>query len=218
MPFNRVLGVYSGVAMSASKIVFLSIFLVLAISLVLPLRPQTKDTSIQPSQEKPSVSTGVQAASQNDAVTLFITVTDKKGQPATDLTKANMHVFEDTMEQVVDSFQYDTSTAVFLGVLIDISGSSRDEKGREKKLGALSDFLHTGLRNQDAGFIIAFRDEGFLLTDLTNSRQDFDQALSKIERYQPHGSTSLYDSIYAAADADFHGRSGRRALLILSDF
>lgn len=43
-------------------------------------------------------------------------------------------------------------------------------------------------------------------------------AFDKLKKYEPRGSTALYDGIKEAAEANFKGRSGRRVLVVVGDW
>jgi Ca-activated chloride channel family protein len=159
-----------------------------------------------------------QVAAPDNVVTLFVSATDEKGLAVSDLVPAEIYLSEDKVEQKIESFVLDSSTPVVIAVLIDMSGSRRDEKSRQAEHAALSEFLHTALRNVDTAGILVFNDEIFVLTELTSDIHEFDRVLHEIAKYQPHGATALFDAIFSAAGARIPGRSGHRALLVLSDF
>lgn len=189
---------------------------VIGLSLAAPVLPQPPSAPGLSSAERPGIPR--QTSSAKGKAAIFVTVTDEKGQPVPDLREEEIQVFEDGRKQQIESFARDSATAVLAGILVDISGSRRDEKTRTAELNALSRFLHTSLRVQDGAYIAAFGDQMFLLTDLTNNTVDFDRALHQIALNQPRGSTSLFDSIHRMAGTQFPGRWGRRVLLVLSDF
>lgn len=191
-------------------------FLPLTLGLTLSLQQPAATKQEAPAQK--STASTSQTGPGVAGLAIFATITDRNGRPMTDLTGEEIRIFEDGVERQIDFFAPDSTAAVLAGVLVDISGSRRDEKTRGKVQDALWEFLHTGLRRQDSAYIMAFGDQNYLLTDLTNNVVEFEGALRKIAVYTPHGSTALYDAIYAAASAGFAGRTGRRVLLVLSDF
>jgi Ca-activated chloride channel homolog len=162
---------------------------------------------------------GSQIITPEGDVTLFVRVTDKKGVPITGIKSTEVRLFENGREQKIESFTYDSSNGVIIGVLVDVSGSRhQDEKAQKKEISAISDFLDNGLSTQDAAYIAAFNERIYLATDLTKKREDFDRGLQKIVAFVPRGSTALYDAICSSADAQLPGQSRHRALLVLSDF
>jgi Ca-activated chloride channel homolog len=154
----------------------------------------------------------------DNAVTVFVFARDKKGQAVSDLTPDEIHLSADSVEQNIESFVPDHSTAVLLAVLVDVSGSRHDEKSGKVERNALSNFFHSTLHGGDSAAIIVFSERFSLLTDITSDQKELDQALEKLALKKPWGPTALYDAVFAAAGARISGRSGRRAILILSDF
>jgi Ca-activated chloride channel family protein len=171
-----------------------------------------------PTVNEPTTRQGAQPTDGDNLVTLFVSAKDKKGQAVNDLTPDEIHLYEDKVEQTIESFVIDSSMAVHLAVLIDVSGSRNDKKNEKVERNAVSDFLHTALHDGDAAAIIVFSDRFSLVTDLTGDQKEFDRALEKIAAYKPHGSTALYDTILAVGRGRIPGRLGRRAIVILSDF
>jgi VWFA-related protein len=120
-----------------------------------------------------------QAAAPDNGVTLFVSARDEKGHAITDLAPGEIRLWEDKIEQKIESFVPDSATPVLLAVLIDTSGSLRDKFPLKAETSALSELIHTGLRSGDAAIIATFDDEVHLRTQMTTDTQQLDQALRK---------------------------------------
>lgn len=80
-------------------------------------------------------------------------------------------------------------------------------------LAAIKQFTST-LGNEDNFFFLAFSEHGSLVTDFVPSA---DQVLDHLHFVKPGGPSSLYDSIYLAADRLKKSRNLKKSLLVISD-
>lgn len=159
-----------------------------------------------------------QAPAASDVATVHVAVTDENGIPVTDLTKAEFVVREDGKPQEILEVLRDTTTPLLVGVLVDISGSTRIGKHRKDNLQALSGFFMKTIQDSSGAFLVSFSDAITLITKVTSSRAVFELGLKRLAETEPKGSTALYDSIYGFAGETFEGRTGRRIILAVSDF
>jgi len=173
-------------------------------------------------------------------VSLLASVRDKQGHIVSVLGKDDFNVLEDGRLQTIKYFSRETDLPLTLGLLVDTSLSQRRVLGKEKD--ASYRFLDKVLRAQkDKTFVIHFDHETELLRDLTASRQDLQHALDQLElpadsRPQmnrgggggyPRGGggrrgnsgpgTTLYDAIFLASDEIMKKRTGRKAIILLTD-
>ncbi|MFN8007433.1 MAG: VWA domain-containing protein [Terriglobia bacterium] len=167
-------------------------------------------------------------------VNLLATVRNKQGQIVRDLNKEDFLIEEDGRTQVIRYFGKETDLALTLGLLVDTSLSQRNLIGQERS--ASSSFIGQVLReDKDQAFLIHFDREVELLQDLTSSKQRLDAALESLEvphpsqRSGPHspgtgtgghrrgGGTLLYDAVYLAANEVMKRKTGRKALVLLTD-
>lgn len=109
---------------------------------------------------------GVIRASIN-LVDLLVSVRDKKGAIAKDLTQGDFRVFEDSKEQEIRRFSRETDLPLTIGMVVDVSGSVADEIPDERT--AARKFFDQVLRPQDQAFIIEFDSDATMLQDTTNS-------------------------------------------------
>lgn len=160
------------------------------------LPAQNTEPSKPPAGSSPQASTETKPIKVLvDLVNVLFTVTDKKNRLVLDLTKDNVHVFEDTKPQSIRFFSRESDLPLRIAILVDTSNSIRDRLRFEQE--AAVDFLTTTVRpGKDLAFIVAFDVEPQLLQDYTDSTEKLSQAVRGL---QAGGGTSLYDAIFFSA-------------------
>jgi VWFA-related protein len=137
-------------------------------------------------------------------------VTDRDDRPILDLHREDFHLFEDTVEQKIESFSIDQAP-VSLGIVFDASGSMKNKI--DKSFSAVEQFLKTSLPG-DEFFLVQFSDVPKLRIPFT---PDTDEILAGLSLVQPQGWTAMFDAIYVAVNQMRLAKNPRKALLILSD-
>lgn len=188
------------------------------------------ETSPSNSTSTPTFATGVKV------VNVPVSVRDKQGKPIIKLTQADFELKEDGRKQEIRYFARQTDTPVTLGLLMDTSFSQRRVLGQERSAG--KDFLKAVLRpERDAAFVIGFDVEVELTQDATSALKPLESALDDLELpdearqrrargvgRRPGGGgfgagigTLLFDAVFLAADEVLRTRTGRKAMIVLSD-
>src|ERR1700719_5403847 len=85
--------------------------------------------SQQPADQNPSETLKVNV----NVVQLFFNVKDKHGALIPNLTKDDFEVHEDGTPQTIKYFTAETNLPLTLGIMIDASGSQRNEIKKQKK-------------------------------------------------------------------------------------
>jgi VWFA-related protein len=185
-------------------------------------------------QETPRFSTDV------NVVNVLATVRDKNGAMVHNLIKDDFTLEEDSRPQQITYFAQQSDLPLTLGLLVDTSGSQRNEIESERR--ASYKFFEQVLHeDKDKAFVIHFDREVELLQDLTSSRADLDKALDDLgtggarpqlnrrPQGQPGGGgqgqgrggaaggTALYDAVLLASDELMAKQKGRKAVVVLSD-
>jgi Ca-activated chloride channel family protein len=142
-------------------------------------------------------------------VILWATVTDRKDNLITGLTKDDFTVQEDGKAQRIIEF-YPEDRPITMAILLDTSGSMR-EKMKEVHAAAGA-FVET-LRPEDRALVIDFDDKVFLIQDLTSDHEPLREAITSTKAL---GATSIYDALHAAF-RKLEGIKGRKAIVLLSD-
>ena len=146
-----------------------------------------------------------------DLVSVDVIVTDRDGnRSSAGLKASDFTVYEDGVRQKISNFSA-ADVPFNLVLLIDTSGSTRDEVGLMRR--AARRFLDE-LRPQDRIAIIQFSRQVELLKDLTSDRAKIEEALQLL---RPGSGTSFYDSLQLTIDEVFKKVEGRKAIVALTD-
>lgn len=202
----------------------------------------TKPATAAQDDAKPAGDTGTLAVKANLVVIPTI-VRDKKGALVKDLKKEDFSLQVDGQAQPIRYFDHDNDVPLTLGLLVDVSGSMKNETDAERT--ASQAFLDTmlapsnGNRGSDKAFVVQFAKEVELLQDVTDAKPHLQRALKELGtsspsfhttddtsgpntdsegRYIRHGGTALYDAIFLSGDEVMSKQTGkRRALIVMTD-
>ena len=149
--------------------------------------------------------------SNTKLVVLHTTVVDRRDRIVSDLTKADVKVFEDDQQQELKGFVQE-DVPVSVGILVDNSGSMRDK--RLKVNAAAVEFVKAS-NPEDEVFIVNFNDEASLDSDFTSDIARMQDALQRIDS---RGGTAFYDAIQMSLDhVKKKGKHDKRVLLVITD-
>jgi VWFA-related protein len=210
----------------------------------------------QPSSDQPSFAPAKDSAKQASTPTISVdsrlvnipvVVRNDKGALVLNLKKEDFSLLVDGKAQTIRYFDLDTNLPLTLGLLVDTSGSVRNEIDEERTAGEafLEDMLES---KDDKAFVIQFSRTVELLQDVTNSRPKLQAALQQLDTTAPNsgssggnsgsdpndtndsgnsngggrgrgfgGGTMLYDSVFLASDELMSKQKGRKALVVLTD-
>lgn len=148
---------------------------------------------------------------ETDLVVLDVSVVDQTNNPVFDLRKEDFLVFEDKIQQSIETVSR-AEVPISLGLVIDTSGSMRS-KLQTVTDAALS--LVKQMREDDEAFVAQFKGEPELLKEFTTDRVEIEDAIGEMFT---SGGTALLDAMIATADyAQEKGRHRRKALIVISD-
>jgi Ca-activated chloride channel family protein len=145
-----------------------------------------------------------------DAVELYTTVSEH-GRPVAGLSASNFKVYEDSVIQKVESFEYVKNLPLTVGLMVDTSASMLESLPEAQK--AAMSFLDYTIGEKDRAFTISFDSSPNLLAKLTNRKDKLFRSLAGL---RAEGSTALYDSIIYGL-YQFTGVKGKKTLVILTD-
>ena len=148
-----------------------------------------------------------------DLVTMGVTVTDKKGNLVTDLTREDFEILEDGRKQTISEFASEDQAGgppMHLGLMLDIS-ESMDEDMKFTKTAAMK-FLNTLLDAVDVT-VVDFDTEVRLAR---YGQNDFARLIERIRQRKATGWTALYDAIGVYLDGAA-GQDGRKIMLLYTD-
>jgi Ca-activated chloride channel family protein len=147
-----------------------------------------------------------------------VTVLDKKGVPVTGLTRNDFLVLEDKRPVQFDflgEIKELEKLPIYIGVLMDTSGSTAGKLGFEKE--AAKNFLYTVTRTRkDHAAFVTFDDQVTLRQDFTRNLELLEKAIDGVKK--PGTQTALFDAIWQFCDEKMRTvASPRRALVVITD-
>jgi Ca-activated chloride channel family protein len=159
-----------------------------------------------PNPNKPGIKVDV------DLVALHAAVLDRRGVFVDGLPPEAFHVYEDKVEQTLKVAKQE-DVPVSMGLVVDSSGSMFEK--RAKVNAAALTFVQTS-NPQDEAFVVNFNDEYYLDTvdDFTSDINEMKDALA---RFDPRGSTALYDAIIGSVDHLKKAHRDKRVILVMTD-
>jgi Ca-activated chloride channel family protein len=167
-------------------------------------------TSVIRAQE-PFSKTGNQTLKVNvDRVLVNATVSDSQGRMVTGLERGDFQLWEDKIEQEIDSFSSEDSP-LSIGLLFDSTGSMSD------KISTARDAAVTFLKNgnpEDEYFLVTFSQNAQLAENFTT---DISRLRNRLLLSSAKGSTPLFDAVYMALAKMKNAENKRRALLLITD-
>ena len=149
-------------------------------------------------------------------VRLPITVTDKHGAFVSGLTQNDFLIFEDKVQQQIDSFtsEQNNNLPLNIAVLMDTSPSTAGKLRFEQE--AAKNFIYTVVRpRKDRVLFATFDDQITLRQDFTDRIELLDRAVDAVKK--PGTQTSLYDAVWEFCDEKMRSAQGRRALVVITD-
>jgi len=149
-----------------------------------------------------------------EIVNVGVTVTDKRGNFLTDLTRDDFEVVEDGRAQTVQYFargdEVENAPELHIGLLFDTSGSM-DADIKLSRSGAIR-FLNT--MNRAVDMTLVDFDTEVRVTKFGPA--DFARLVERIRSWKPEGLTAMYDALGVYLDGATHG-PGRKILVIFTD-
>jgi VWFA-related protein len=189
---------------------------VLTLCLLLLSRPGWSRAGLpqQAEQAQPPVTT---LKVTTRVVAISAVVKAKDGEPRAGLSKDDFVLKQDGREEPIRYFSQGSVLPLTLALLVDTSGSQRTFIGDESL--ASDVFFETMLdRPQDQAMLVQFDYRVLELKGMTNSANELHLALSLLSsRASPIGGTLLNDAVYTVAKDFLAKKSGRKAIVILTD-
>ena len=148
-----------------------------------------------------------------DLTTFAATITDKKGNLVTDLTRDDFEVLEDGRPQAIQYFASgdgDSSPPMHLGLMVDASGSMQSDMKLAQ--GAAIKFLNMLPAAED----ITLVDFDTEVRITRYPQRDFARLVERIRQRKADGWTALYDALGTYLDgAD--SQDGRKVMVMYTD-
>ena len=148
-----------------------------------------------------------------DITTFGVTVTDRKGNIVTELSKDDFQILEDGTPQAIQYFargEGETSPAMHLGLMLDASGSMQSDMKLAQS--AAIKFLNMLPSAED----ITLVDFDTKVRITQYPQRDFARLVERIRQRKPDGWTALYDALGTYLDGA-HEQEGRKILVMYTD-
>ncbi len=147
-------------------------------------------------------------------VTCIVAAADGSAVPG--LRREDFRVYEDGIAQSIAYFDASTTPAS-VALVIDASPSVLRDSEEMKQA---ADALITALAPLDQAAVVDFSAHTYLQLPFSDVREQARRALGRInvrELFTDTGGSNIYEAVYLAARELFPGRTGRKAILLLTD-
>jgi VWFA-related protein len=148
-----------------------------------------------------------------EAVTVNVTVRDRRGRLVRNLTKSDFEVIDSgSAREIRDFFRGDSP--VSLAVLLDISGSMSVGGNIDRAREAVAIAMKTLRDQSDEASLFTFDSE---LREVVRFTTDLDRVREVSLAGKPWGQTSLYDAVAQTAQTVAERTNKHRAVLVITD-
>jgi Ca-activated chloride channel family protein len=149
------------------------------------------------------------------AISIAVTVQDKKGRYINDLTEEDFTIYENEEKKDLTYFSHAFDAPLSLTVLLDVSGSMALQDKLKESKEALR-YLMTFLLGPDDEFsLLIFADgEVEVAVKFSHNKNDF---FAVMERTEAYGQTALNDAVAVSPEFANRGSKEKRALLLITD-
>lgn len=149
------------------------------------------------------------------AISIAVTVHDKKGRYINDLTKEDFSIFENDEKKDITYFNHDFRAPLSLTVLLDVSGSMALQGKLEESKESLKYLVTSLLDLEDEFSLLIFADgEVEVAMNFSNNKNYF---LEVLERTEAYGQTALNDAVAVTPEFANRGDNEKRAILLITD-
>jgi Ca-activated chloride channel homolog len=155
-------------------------------------------------------------AVRTEMVPVTCTVSTEDGTPVPGLERKDFQVFEDGVEQPISYFDASTQPAS-VALVIDASPSVLPDAQQMKQA---ADALIDALAPLDQAAVVDFSAHTYLQLPFSDVREQIRRAVARVDVRELLGDTggsNIYQSVYLAASELFPGRTGRKAIVLLTD-
>jgi VWFA-related protein len=190
-------------------LLLIPVFCLLGVSLMTPAQQAPANSN---AATTPSTSPGTPATFTFNLIAL-----DKDGKPVTDLKSGDLHLFENKVEQKIESLSPAAAEPLTIGFFFDVSGSRRADKYIEQETKLVSVLLRAIWHEGDLAFLIAFNNITHVDVQPTQKLEEMDKGLKLIPG-ENRSSTALYDALCLVTGEKVSAFPGRKVYVVLSDF
>jgi Ca-activated chloride channel homolog len=168
----------------------------------------------QPGSAASASATAIRSTTQMVSVTCMVATSD--GTPVPGLARDDFRVYDDGAEQKISYFDASTQPAS-VAIVIDASPSVLRDSDEMK---SAADALIDALAPLDQAAIVDFAAHTYLQLPFSDVRELMRRAVTRVnvrELFGDTGGTNIYEAVYLTAHELFPGRTGRKAIVLLTD-
>jgi Ca-activated chloride channel family protein len=144
-------------------------------------------------------------------VNVFVTVTDARGAPVSNLQKENFLLKEDGKEQKIAVFSKESALPLSIVLAVDTSLSTRKDLPLE--LISARKFARTIVRPEDGMSVYKFSETVSQMVPFTNDLKQIDEGIDHVRN---GAATALYDAVFLGSHA-LSRRQGRKVMVAITD-
>ena len=156
----------------------------------------------------------IQVRTQAVPVTCVVSTTD--GTAVQGLRREDFRVYEDGLAQEISYFDASTQPAG-VALILDASPSVLPDADEMREA---SDALIDALAPLDKAAVVDFSGHTYLQLPFSDVREEIRRAVDRVnirELFTDTGGSNIYEAVYLTARQLFHGRTGRKAIVLLTD-
>ncbi|MGC2417565.1 MAG: VWA domain-containing protein [Candidatus Acidiferrales bacterium] len=156
----------------------------------------------------------IQVRTQAVPVTCVVSTTD--GTAVQGLRREDFRVYEDGLAQKISYFDASTQPAS-VALILDASPSVLPDADEMREA---SDALIDALAPLDQAAVVDFAGHTYLQLPFSDVREEIRRAVDRVnirELFADTGGSNVYEAVYLTARQLFHGRTGRKAIVLLTD-
>jgi VWFA-related protein len=184
--------------------------------------PATGELHLVTSGDEPGAGTvnagrghaALRAVTQMVPVTCIVSAADGSAVPG--LRREDFRIFDDGLAQPIAYFDASKQPAS-VALVIDASPSVLPDSDEMKQA---ADALIDSLAPLDQAAIVDFSAHTYLLAPFSDAREVVRRAVERIDvraLFGDTGGSNIYEAVYLTGERLFHGRSGRKAIVLLTD-
>ena len=178
------------------------------------LEIKTKGGAGEPVEAEETDKTAIRSTTQMVSVTCAVATADGTAVPG--LKLPDFRVFDEGQEQKIAYFDASTQPAS-IAMVIDASPSVLRDSDDMK---AAADALVAALQPLDQAAVVDFAAHTYLLLPFSDVRELMRRAVDRInvrDLFGDTGGSNIYEAVYLTARELFPGRTGRKAIILLTD-
>lgn len=138
------------------------------------------------------------------------------GKSVEGLKQKDFRLFQDGIEQQISYFDAGNDPAS-VALVIDASPSVLPDSGEVQNVAR---GLAAALAPRDEVAVVDFSAHSYILAPFLRDRVELEKAIARVnvrELFADTGGSNIYETVYLVAEKLFRGRTGRKAILLLTD-